>query len=239
MGGVLLTQRNRGVQRVAAPDLSRPRHLLGRRSGGQLHRRRHRALGRTPPLLLRCREVAPAVGRRAGDVGACTLVCRGRGAGRAHERHEQGQPGLQLQPTNGSLHACPRSACHVLRGAKAAAILCWLANPSPGAPAPRTGSRCPPAARPARPPESLRCHVMWRSGSGMPPRICSGRPSRSARSSGSGTLGSGDTVPRYLSTHASSSAGSKSPTTDTCAAGGWGGQGGQGSTGDGQGQEGG
>lgn len=92
-----LTERNRCVQRVTAAQLSRAGRLLGRRPRRQLHRRRHRALGRTPALLLRRSEVAPTVGRRAGDVRAGTLVCR---AGTAHQQVSAGQRPAAISPTS-------------------------------------------------------------------------------------------------------------------------------------------
>ena len=72
-----LTQHNGRIEGVCTADLSRPRRLL---NGGTVLelRRRHNRGRRAPALLLHRREVAPAVGRRAGDVRACTLVCRWR-----------------------------------------------------------------------------------------------------------------------------------------------------------------
>ena len=84
------TQRDRRVERVRPPDGRRTLDLLCGGARAQLQRRLDRRAAHVlgaPPLLLRRREVAPAVGRRPRNVGAGALVrvlwLRGRRAVRA------------------------------------------------------------------------------------------------------------------------------------------------------------
>lgn len=95
---------------MGTPDVGRPRHILGGGSKVELRRRRHGASA--PVLLLRCREVAPPVWRRARNVCTRALVCMGAGGrgvqwGVGWSQRASGLP--RAQPAAVSTRAAPSS----------------------------------------------------------------------------------------------------------------------------------
>ena len=175
------TQGDGRVERVLPPDLRRLGHLVGRRVGPQLQRRRDGAGRRAPPLLLRRGEVAPPVGGSSRNERACALVCGSEGAmveGRGSDGVDAGRG--QLKGWRARAQARAAAAGQASRQHSASQL-----------PVTRSTGSSPPTASqrraPSHPPESLRCHVMWRPSSGTSSRMLSGRPMRASASSGSAT----------------------------------------------------